>query len=101
MQELANRELGEIIKDSDHVLRETLLLFLQGQRVVTLDAMQPEVVALIKKNIIVAIDEGYLTYSNVHMCNYTLTPWVTEHVAERVLEAKMKLVREKAIEKQQ
>ena len=101
MQELANRELGEIIKDSDHVLRKTLLLFLQGKRVVELDAMQPEVVALIKKNIIVTIDEGYLTYTNVHRCNYTLTPWVTEYVAERVLEAKMKLVREKAIEKEQ
>lgn len=93
-QALANRELEEIVNDSNHVLRKTLLLFLQGQRVVELDAMQPEVVALIKKNIIAAIDEGYLTYSNVHRCNYTLTPWVTEHVAERVLEAKMKLVRE-------
>ena len=101
MQELANRELGEIVNDSNHVLRKTLLLFLQGQRVVELDAMQPEVVALIKKNIIVAIDGGYLTYSNIHRCNYTLTPWVTEYVAERVLEAKMKLVGEKAIEKEQ
>lgn len=98
IQEAANRECEEIMADPYHVLHETLLLFLCGHRVVELNAMMPEVVCLIKKNIIMAISDGYLTCTSRHMCSFSLTPWITEYVAKRMLDAKMGTDEEKSRE---